>query len=171
LLYVIGFTLNLVPLSGGYDATSVTPGLNLDFISSAAQHAILPALTIILASMSGWLLGMRNTMLTTLTEDYVLMGQAKGLPERRVMFSYAARNAILPNITGFALALGFVVSGSLVTEMVFSYPGIGYALLQAVQNLDYPLMQGIFLVIALAVLGANFLADLLNAALDPRARS
>jgi peptide/nickel transport system permease protein len=169
LLYLLGFTLNLVPLSGGYD-TSLTPGFSGAFIASAIGHAILPALTIVLASISGWLLGMRNTMITTLTEDYVLLAQAKGLPERRVVFSYAARNAILPNITGFALALGFVVSGSLVTEMVFSYPGIGFALLQAVQNLDYPLMQGIFLFIAIAVLAANFLADLLNAALDPRVR-
>jgi peptide/nickel transport system permease protein len=170
LLYILGFTLNLFPLSGGYD-TTISPGLSADFLVSALGHAVLPALTIVLGSLSGWLLGMRNTMITTLTEDYVLMAQAKGLPERRVMFSYAARNAILPNVTGFALALGFVVSGSLVTEMVFSYPGIGFALLQAVQNSDYPLMQGIFLVIALAVLAANFLADLLNAALDPRARA
>ncbi len=140
----------------------------IDFLLSAIQHAILPALTIVLGSVSGWLLSMRNTMITTLTEDYVLLAQAKGLPERRVIFSYAARNAILPNVTGFALALGFVVSGSLVTEMVFSYPGIGFALLQAVQNLDYPLMQGIFLFIAITVLAANFLADLLNVALDPR---
>jgi peptide/nickel transport system permease protein len=86
------------------------------------------------------------------------------------MFRYAARNAVLPNITGFAIAIGAIVGGQLLTEMVFSYPGIGFALLQAVQNLDYPLMQGIFLFIALAVLAANFLADLLNAALDPRVR-
>lgn len=169
LLYFLGFSLNLVPLSGGYD-TSLTPGWHIDFLLSAIQHAILPALTIVLGSVSGWLLSMRNTMITTLTEDYVLLAQAKGLPERRVIFSYAARNAILPNVTGFALALGFVVSGSLVTEMVFSYPGIGFALLQAVQNLDYPLMQGIFLFIAITVLAANFLADLLNVALDPRVR-
>jgi peptide/nickel transport system permease protein len=169
LLYVLGFKLNLFPLSGGYD-TTITPGFNADYIASVASHAILPALTIILSSMSGWMLGMRNTMITTLTEDYVLMAQAKGLPERRVMFNYAARNAILPNITGFALSLGFVVGGALFTEMVFSYPGIGFALLQGVQNSDYPLVQGLFLVIAIAVLVANFIADLLNTVLDPRAR-
>ncbi len=169
LVYILGFKLNLFPLSGGYN-TSFIPGLNPDFITSAITHSILPALTIVLASISGWLLGMRNTMITTMTEDYVLMAQAKGLPQRQVVFNYAARNAILPNITGFALALGFVVSGSLVTEMVFSYPGIGFALLQAVDNLDYPLMQGIFLVIAIAVLAANFLADIVNAILDPRVR-
>jgi peptide/nickel transport system permease protein len=169
LLYVLGFTLNWVPLSGGYDS-SISPGLSADFLVSAASHAILPALTIVLSSISGWMLGMRNTMITTLTEDYVLMAQAKGLPEREVVFNYAARNAILPNVTGFALALGFVVGGALLTEMVFSYPGIGFALLQAVQNADYPLVQGIFLFIAIAVLVANFLADMLNTVLDPRAR-
>ncbi len=169
LLYLLGFTLNWFPLSGGYDST-VSPGMSLEFLSNAITHAILPALTIVLSSIAGWMLGMRNMMITTLTEDYVLMAQAKGLPERRVVFNYAARNAILPNVTGFALALGFVVGGALLTEIVFSYPGIGFALLQAVQNSDYPLIQGIFLFIAIAVLAANFLADLLNSVLDPRAR-
>ncbi len=168
-LYVLGFTLNWFPITGGYD-TSVTVGLTPDFISSAMYHSLLPALTLVLGSVAGWMLGMRNAMITTLSEDYVLMAQAKGLPERQVMFAYAARNAILPNITGFALALGFVVAGQLVTEIVFSYPGIGFKLLQAVSNSDYALIQGIFLVIACAVLGANFLADLLYTALDPRVR-
>jgi len=156
-------------LNGGYDI-SVTVGPTLDFLASAIQHAILPALTLVLSSIAGWVLGMRNAMVTTLSEEYVLMAEAKGLPERQVMFSYAARNAILPNVTGFALALGFVVAGQLVTELVFSYPGIGFSLLQAVSNSDYALLQGIFLVISIAVLLANFLADLLYAALDPRVR-
>lgn len=168
LLYLLGFTLNWFPINGGYDV-SVTPGLSLDFLGSAIQHAILPALTIVLSSIAGWMLTMRNTMITTLTEDYVLLAQAKGLPERSVIY-YAARNAILPSITGFALALGFVVAGAILTEEVFSYPGIGFALLQGVTNNDYPLVQGIFLTIAVAVLAANFLADLINTALDPRAR-
>jgi peptide/nickel transport system permease protein len=98
------------------------------------------------------------------------MAEAKGLPQRRVMFNYAARNAILPNITGLAINLGFVVGGALLVEIVFSYPGVGFALLQAVQNSDYALMQGLFLIIAIAVLAANFLADIVNAALDPRVR-
>lgn len=169
LLYVLGFTFNLFPINGGYDI-SVTVGPTLDFLASAIQHAILPALTLVLSSIAGWVLGMRNAMVTTLSEEYVLMAEAKGLPERQVMFSYAARNAILPNVTGFALALGFVVAGQLVTELVFSYPGIGFSLLQAVSNSDYALLQGIFLVISIAVLLANFLADLLYAALDPRVR-
>lgn len=169
LLYVLAYKMNLFPLNGGY-SISTTPGWNSDFLVSAIQHAILPSLTIVISSIAGWMLGMRNNMVTTLSEDYVLMAQAKGLSERRVMLSYAARNAILPNITGFALALGFVVAGSLLTEIVFSYPGIGYALLQAVQGSDYPLIQGIFMLISIAILGANFLADLLYTLLDPRVR-
>lgn len=170
MLYFLGYQLRWFPLNGGYDVTSTTPGWTPDFLMDAIYHAILPALTIVISSVAGWLLGMRNTMITTLSEDYVLMAQAKGLSERRVMFAYAARNAILPNITGFALSLGFVVSGSLLTEIVFSYPGIGYTLLQAVENQDYALIEGIFLVITLAVLVANFLADILYVFLDPRVR-
>ena len=169
ILYVFGYLLNLFPLNGGYDV-GIPIGWSSDFILSAIEHGILPASTIVLASMAGWMLGMRNTMLTTLTEDYVLLAQAKGLSNRRVMYAYAARNAILPNVTAFALSLGFVVSGSLLTEVVFSYPGIGYALLQAAQNSDYPLLQGIFLFIAIAVIGANFIADLAYTLLDPRVR-
>ncbi len=168
-LYILGFTLNWFPITGGYDI-GIVVGLTPDFVVSAIYHSILPALTLVIGSIAGWVLGMRNAMMTTLSEDYVLMAEAKGLPERQVMFGYAARNAILPNITGFALALGFVVAGQLVTEIVFSYPGIGFRLLQAVSNSDYALIQGIFLVIACAVLGANFLADLLYTALDPRVR-
>jgi peptide/nickel transport system permease protein len=169
LLYVLGFTLKLFPLSGGYDL-SLDPGFTPDFLFNAAYHAVLPAFTIVASSIAGWMLGMRNAMLNTLAEDYVLMAEAKGLSDRRVMLMYAARNAILPNVTGFAIALGFVVSGALLTEIVFSYPGIGYYLLQAVLASDYPLMQGIFLVIAFAVLGSNFLADILYVLLDPRIR-
>ncbi len=169
ILYVFGFTLGWFPFADGYD-TTLNPGWSFDFISSAIYHAILPALTIVLSSLSGWMLVMRNSMITTLSEDYVLMANAKGLKKRRVIFAYAARNAILPNVTGFALALGFVVGGQLLTEMVFSYPGIGFALLQAVEDKDYALVQGIFLFIALGVLGANFLADLLYVVLDPRVR-
>lgn len=169
-LYVFGFALGWFPIYGGYDANNTTPGFSLDFILSALEHAVLPAFTIIIGSIAGWILGMRNTMITTLSEDYVLMAEAKGLSDRRIMLTYAARNAILPNITSFALSLGFVVSGALLTEIVFSYPGIGYALLQAVENHDYSLIEGIFLLIVIAVLAANFLADLAYVALDPRVR-
>jgi peptide/nickel transport system permease protein len=133
-------------------------------------HAILPAITIVVASIADRVMGMRNVMVTTLGEDYVTMAEAKGLTSRRVMWRYAARNAILPNITSFSLSLGFVVGGSVLTEIVFSYPGIGSVLLKAVENEDFPLMQGIFLIISLAVLAANLLADIAYVALDPRTR-
>ncbi|GCE28501.1 peptide ABC transporter permease [Dictyobacter alpinus] len=168
-LYVLGFTYNLFPLNGGYDE-GVVPGLDLDFILSALSHAILPALTIIVSSLAGWMLTMRNAMITTLSEDYILMARAKGISRGRIMIRYAARNAILPSITSFALSLGFIVSGQLLTETVFSYPGIGYAFIQAIGNKDYALMQGVFLILSLAVLAANLLADLMYAVFDPRVR-
>lgn len=169
-LYVFSYLLSWFPLSGGYDSANIDPGWTLDYISSVIQHALLPALTLIISSLAGWMLTMRNSMITTLSEDYVLMAEAKGLSESRVMLRYAARNAVLPNITGFAIAIGAIVGGQLLTEMVFSYPGIGYALLQAVNQQDYAMVQSIFLIITLAVLGANFLADVLYVFLDPRVR-
>ena len=170
LIYIFGVNLNWFPTDSGYDVFNVTPGWNSDFIGSVAQHAILPVLTLVIGSLAGWVLTMRNTMITTLSEDYVLMAEAKGLPERRVMFNYAARNVILPSITSFSISLGLVVSGSLLTEIVFNYPGIGFALYNGVQGDDYPLVEGCFLVIAIAVLSANFLSELVYTFLDPRVR-
>ena len=155
---------------GGYDPATL-PGWNWPFVTSAIQHSLLPALTIVLTSIGTWLFGMRNMMVSTIAEDYVVAAQAKGLSRRRVMLGYAARNAVIPSVSGFAISLGFVVSGSLAMEIVFSYPGIGYNLLQAVANDDYPLMQGIFLFITLAVLGANLIVDLLHGFIDPRTRT
>jgi peptide/nickel transport system permease protein len=157
------------PLSGAY-AQGAAVGFNGPFLASAAYHAALPAITIVLSSIAGWLLGMRNMMVATMAEDYITMAEAKGLTRRRIMYVYAARNAVLPTIANFALSLGFVVSGAILVEIVFSYPGIGYVLFQAVSNEDFPLMQGIFLVITLAVLVANLLADLAYVFLDPRTR-
>jgi peptide/nickel transport system permease protein len=145
------------------------PAWNWTYISDVLDHAVLPALTIVVASAAGWIVGMRNVMITTMDEDYVLIAQAKGLPKRRVIW-YAARNAILPNISGFSLAIGFVVSGALLTEIVFSYPGLGFILLSAVQDGDYALLQGVFLVITMAVLVANLAADFVYVFLDPRTR-
>ncbi len=162
--------LHIFPISGGY-TLGLLPGWNWTFIWSAIDHSLLPALTIIATSMAGWMLQMRNVTITTIGEDYVLAAQAKGLSSRRVIFTYAARNAILPNIAGFALAIGFVVAGALVMEIVFSYPGVGLTLLNAVQANDYPLTQGIFLVISFAVLIACMLADLVYVFADPRVRT
>jgi peptide/nickel transport system permease protein len=161
--------LHWLPAVGAYDQVAVTPGLNWAFISNVLDHAVLPALTIVLASAAGWVFSMRNVMITTMDEDYVLVAQAKGLPKRRVV-GYAARNAILPSVAGFSLAIGFVVSGALLTEIVFSYPGIGYILEQAVENRDFPLLQGVFLIITFAVLSANLIADVVYVLLDPRVR-
>lgn len=169
-IYIFAYSLNWFPLAGSYDDANINPGLSFEFISSVIYYAFLPALTLVVSSLAGWMLTMRNSMVTTLSEDYVLMARAKGLKEWRVMLWYAARNALLPNITGFAIAFGTIVGGQLLTEMVFSYPGIGYALLQAVTGQDYAMVQSIFLIITLAVLGANFLADMLYTFLDPRVR-
>ncbi|MGO1052203.1 ABC transporter permease [Crossiella sp. CA198] len=157
------------PASGGFEA-GLVPGWDLEFLGSALYHSILPAVTIIISSMSGWILSMRNMMVTVAAEDYVTVAHAKGLSESRVALSYAARNAVLPNVSGLALSLGFIVGGTLLVEIVFSYPGVGFQLFQAVGAKDYPLLQGIFLVITLSVLVANLLADLAYLALDPRTR-
>ena len=145
------------------------PALNWTYLSDLLDHAVLPALTIVVASAAGWIVGMRNVMLTTMDEDYVLLAAAKGLRKSRVIW-YAARNAILPSVSGFALAIGFIVSGALLTEIVFSYPGLGTLLLQAVSNNDYSLMQGLFLIITFTVLAANLIADFVYVFLDPRTR-
>jgi peptide/nickel transport system permease protein len=170
LLELLAVNLHLLPLGQGYTG-GLIPGWNWAFISSAVDHSLLPALTIVITTMAGWMLQMRNVMVTTIGEDYVLAGQAKGLSTRRVVLTYAARNAILPQLQGFGLALGFVVSGAIVMEIVFSYPGIGLLLLNAVTSNDFPLMQAIFLVITFAVLLANLIVDLIVVFVDPRART
>lgn len=168
-LYVLGFTFQWFPLGHAY-SDDATPAWTLAFAADVLRHAALPMGTIVLATLGGWLLSMRNTMISVLGSDYVNLARAKGLHPSRVMLRYAARNALLPNVTGFGMALGFVLGGSLLTEIVFSYPGQGYLLVQAVRSQDYPLMQGIFLVITLAVLAANWLVDLVYLWLDPRIR-
>jgi peptide/nickel transport system permease protein len=168
-LYVLGFSSGWFPLGHAY-GDDLEPGLSAVFLADVVRHAVLPVGTVVLATLGGWVLTMRNTMVAELGSDYVNLARAKGLPPSRVVFRYASRNALLPSVTGFGMALGFVLGGSLLTEIVFSYPGQGYLLVQAVRNQDYPLMQGIFLVITLAVLGANWLVDLVYLWLDPRTR-
>lgn len=169
LVLVLSVSLGIFPNAGGYSRT-LFPELSLPFIGSVLYHAALPAFTIVVASFAGWVLQMRNMTVTILGEDYVSLAEAKGLPDRMVLFGYAARNAILPSITGFALALGAVVGGSMLTEVIFNYPGLGYTLFQAVGAQDFPLMQGMFLMISLAVIIANLFADLAYVVLDPRTR-
>jgi peptide/nickel transport system permease protein len=171
LVLIFALSLHWLPDSGGYYVTTDSPGLNLTFFQDVLSHAVMPAVTLLITTIGTWILTMRNTMITTLAEDYVRMARAKGLPGRRIMVDYAARNAILPNLTGFAMSLGFVVSGAILIEYVFNYPGVGYMLLQAVQAEDYPLMQALFLLITVAVLLAILIADVLTALLDPRTRT
>ena len=161
---------HLFPLGEGY-AGGLIPGWHWDFIGSAVYHSLLPAFTIVITSLAGWMLQMRNVMITTIGEDYVLAAQAKGLSSHRVMLNLRARNAILPQLQGFGLALGFVVSGAIIMEIVFSYPGIGLLLFNAVTSNDYPLMQAIFLVIVFAVLLANLIVDAVIVVIDPRVRT
>ena len=168
-LYLFGFTLDWVPLRHAY-SDDLEPAFTWVFISDVLWHALLPGLTLVIATLGGWMLSMRNTMISVLGEDYIKMAEAKGLAPGRVLLRYAARNALLPNITGFGMALGFVLSGSLLMEIVFSYPGLGYLLVLAVRNQDYPLMQGLFLAITFAVLLSNWLVDLVYLWLDPRTR-
>jgi len=170
LIELFALKLHVFPIGEGY-AEGLVPGWHWSFIGSAIFHSLLPALTIVLTSVAGWMLQMRNVMITTIGDDYVIAAQAKGLPNRRVIFTYAARNALLPQLQGFGLALGFVVSGALIMEIVFSYPGIGLLLLNAVTSNDHPLMQAIFLVITFAVLLANLIVDIIIVLADPRARA
>jgi peptide/nickel transport system permease protein len=169
LILVFGVKLRWLPYIDSYDIT-LTPGFNLTFIGNVVEHAILPAFTLLITTIGTWILTMRNTMITTLAEDYVRMARAKGLPGRRIMLDYAARNAILPNLTGFAMSLGFVVGGAILIEEVFNYQGVGFLLLQAVNNHDYPLEQALFLLITAAVLVAILISDIATAVLDPRTR-
>lgn len=168
LLYFFAFKLGWFPVAGG---TGVGSGLqSISGFGPVVRHAALPAITLTAVSLGGYVLLMRNSTITVLSDDFVKFAKAKGLPSRVVAVRYAARNAVLPNFTTFSLALGFVVAGAIFIEYVFDYPGIAYLLYQAVVGLDYPLMQGIFLVIVVGVLIANFIADILYVFLDPRIR-
>ena len=164
-----GTGLKWFPSLFGYDIFAVTPGPNLPYIVSVISHAILPVVTVVLASVAGFILSMRNQMVTTMDEDFVLVAQAKGLPSRTVIW-YAARNALLPVVANFTIAISLVVSGQILVEIVFNYPGIGFHLYDALGKLDYSLVQGIFVVITLVVLAANLLADVVYVLIDPRAR-
>lgn len=171
LVYVFSVTLGWFPIIGGWDSwTFDGPEATWAFFKDAVWHGILPAVTIIISSVGGWLLGMRNMTVSTLSEDYITTAEAKGLRPSRIFMTYAVRNASIPSVAGFTISLGFVVAGSIVMEQVFTYPGIGRLMIQAVQGNDYALMQGVFLVITLTVLAANFIMDMFYGLIDPRAR-
>jgi peptide/nickel transport system permease protein len=164
------WTNGFLPSDFNYD-TDLLPEFSAPFIANVLSHAILPAATIVITAVGGWVLTMRNNMITVIAEDYVRMGRAKGLSNRRVMIDYAARNAMLPNLAGFAMSIGFVIAGSILVEYVFNYPGLGYLLYNAVENTDYPLMQALFMLFTVAVLVSLLLCDIAIAWLDPRSRA
>ena len=167
LLYVFAFTAHILPMSGSV-ASGMTRELSWPFIQSVVRHAILPALSIILTSLGGWALSMRSLMINTIGEDYMLLAEAKGLRKSRILWRYAIRNAIPPQLTHLAIALGYVVSGAILVEIVFSYPGLGYQLYMSIVNSDYTVIQGITLILAMSVGLAVLIIDLIYPRLDPR---
>lgn len=169
LVYFLAYLLGLFPISGAY-SPGVQPGLNLEFIRDVIWHSMLPALSIVLASLGWWYLSMRSMITTIKGEDFILMAEAKGLPESMVLWSYAFRNALLPQVTGLALSIGRIVGGALLTEVVFSYPGIGWLLYAAIMAADYPVIQGITLLVTLSVCTATFILDLIYPLIDPRVK-
>jgi peptide/nickel transport system permease protein len=169
-LWFLGLKLHWFPIQHAYDS-GIVPGWDWAFVSSAFRHAQLPMLIVIAAFTGGWVLNMRTVMINTIGEDYVGVAQAKGLKDRRVMTRYAGRNAILPPLNGFAAQFASAVGGLVFIEFVFSYPGAGYTLQQAVLGNDYALAQALLVVFSICVIGANLIMDVLNFVLDPRLRT
>lgn len=169
-IYFFAERLGVLPNEGSY-SLGLIPSFSWTYIGNVLDHAVLPGLTILVTSIGGWILFMRNNTITVLAEDYVRMARAKGLKPWRVMWHYAGKNAILPSLTGFAMSFGFVVSGAILVEYVFNYPGVGYMLLNAVNGHDYPLMQALFLIITVAVLVCVLIADVATVFIDPRTRA
>ncbi len=169
LAWVFGIILHIFPIAGAY-SFALRPHLSWTFIWSLFVHWVLPFLSLFMVMLGGWAIGMRNMIIYELEADYAHYLEALGAP-RRLIRAYAFRNAVLPQLTGLALQLGVIVAGALATEIVFSYPGIGYLILQAIQNEDYFLLQGCFLFIIIGVLLANFIIDVAYVIVDPRTRT
>lgn len=169
LVYFFAVHWNVFPAMGGSDP-GIDTGFSLEFFGSAAYHYILPFLSIFLISAGGQAIGMRSMGIYELGTDYIKYAKWLGVKESRVLL-YLFRNAMLPQLTGLALSLGGMIGGALITEMIFSYPGLGMAMLSAIQNNDYPMIQGVTLIVTVCVLAANFTVDILIAFLDPRVKA
>jgi peptide/nickel transport system permease protein len=167
LVYVVGFSLQWLPIYGGYTAGSI-PQWSLAFAIDVLEHAILPSLAIILGSIGFWALGMRAMMVTNLGEDHVVFAEAKGLQPRTIFLHYGVRNAMLPQATALALILGQLVSGAVLVEIIFGYPGIGTVLFQAIKGSDFFVVQGIVFILIIAIGLATLILDLVYPLLDPR---
>jgi len=172
ILVFVGVQWRLIPIETmrGSLSPGVKPGFTWTFIKDVFFHASMPILTYVMSTIGSWILTMKSSTLSTLGEDYVMVAKARGLKESRITFSYVGRNAILPLFTSLTISLGFIVGGSVLIESIFVYKGIGWILWSSINSRDYPVMQGVFLIITISVIMANFLADLLYSRLDPRIR-
>jgi len=168
-LFIFGVALKWLPTGYAF-APALDPAWSLEFFGSVALHGLMPIMSLMIVFVGGYLVTMRNNMIGQLGEDHVTMGLAKGLSDRRVQLNYAARNALLPSVTSLGLTLGAILGGSLVTEVVFNYPGLGQTLYIGIVTRDYPLIQGQLLIMTFATLLANLAVDLLYVFLDPRLR-
>ncbi|MCX8161844.1 MAG: ABC transporter permease [Candidatus Bathyarchaeota archaeon] len=169
MVFLLAYLIPIFPPSGGYTAGRI-PSLSLEFILDVIYHSILPALCIIISGMGWWFLSMRSLIVNIKSEDFIILAEAKGLPDTEIMRSYALRNSLLPQVTGLAMALGNIFSGALLTEIIFAYPGIGWKLYTAIVNLDYTVIQGAILFIVLSVSTATFIVDVIYPLIDPRVR-
>jgi peptide/nickel transport system permease protein len=167
LLIVFGLALRCFPLRGPFGASTV-PGFNVSFLADVAWHAVLPIMSFALPAIGGWVLTMKASALSVLSEDYIQVARAKGLTERRIVLQYLGRNAVLPLITTLAASMGSMLGASMFVETIYGYPGIGYFTNYAIATRDYTLMQGLFLLTTVAAVIANLAADLIAPRLDPR---
>lgn len=167
LIYFVAFQWKLLPIGGGYGIGTI-PNMSVDFALEVLKHSLLPALALVLSGLGGWTIGMRGMMVTVQGEDYMTFGEAKGLRNWRLFYKYGVRNAMLPQVTGLALALSYIVSGSVLVELVFGYPGIGTLLARSINQLDYFVIYGIVFVIVVAIGITLFVMDMIYPLLDPR---
>jgi peptide/nickel transport system permease protein len=168
LIYFFGVQLGILPVGGAYTQGHF-PSFTWSFFFDALKHYILPFSSIVISAMGGWAIGMRLMVIYELGNDYVRFSEALGMKDKRI-YRYVFRNSLLPQITGLALSLGGALGGALITEIIFNYPGTGFLLFKALTTLDYPLIQGIFVILIAAIYLANFVVDFVYALIDPRIR-
>ncbi|MGF1872777.1 ABC transporter permease [Photobacterium indicum] len=169
-LYTFAIGTKWFPSTYAYTAGTTPDWTSFAFIKDVLYHAVLPLFCATIIQIGGFLINMRNNMINLLNEDYITMAKGKGLSENRVVFNYAARNALLPSVTALSMALGLAIGGQLIIEMIFNYPGLGTVLLNAINARDYQVLQGQLLIMTLFMLFFNFMADILIVVLDPRLR-
>ena len=170
LVFLFAFIFPIFPTGGGASVDIIWQGFSLQYMLDILRHSILPMLSIIISSIGWWLLSMRAMMINVLEEDYVMLAELKGLKRSTIFIKYGFRNALLPQVTGLAMSIGNIMGGALLTEVIFAYPGVGWLLYTAIANLDYPVIQGIVLLIIFSVCTAVLIIDVLYPLIDPRIR-